>query len=304
MTTNVDADAPASFRRIAESWHPSPVAVVDVLSGAAGREFAALLDIDAPPLADGDPLPPLWHWFAFPPAHAASALGEDGHPRESSLVPPLPDRRRMFGGGALEVHRPMRVGEQVTRNSAVSDIRTSVGRSGPLLLTTVNHEFTVDGQVRVVETQEIVYRRAADVVATDPGNVPGTDPTDPPDTSDANRDGGRPRIDFVPDPVALFRFSTLTHNAHRIHYDRPYAIEVEGHPGLLVHGPLLALLLLEIPRRHDPRPVTQLSWRARRPVSDGTPVTAAGAADDGRWSCELHANGGVAVTADIRMGPS
>lgn len=295
MTADVDTEVPVSFSRIADSWRPSASITLDVLCGGPGREFAAVLDTRPPGLDQGDPVPPLWHWFAFPPIHAASALGEDGHPRESPLVPPLPDRRRMFGGGSLDVRLPLRVGEEVTRTAVVDDVRVRTGRSGPLLLTTIVQEFTVNGELRVVETQEIIYRRAVDV---DGGPTAEMSSADPPEGT------GEPwRIDLVPDPVTLFRFSALTHNAHRIHYDRPYAVGVEGHPGLLVHGPFLALLLLELPRRYDERPVDHVVWRALRPVSDGTPLAAVGRPEGHRVACALRAPGGVvAVTANVRMG--
>jgi len=224
---------PSTFVDIERTWRPEDTVAVDVLGPAPSQGFAALLDAPAPARDGGDELPPLWHWFHFAEPHPQAALGTDGHLRDSAFLPPLPDRRRMFGGGRLEVTAPLRIGDEVERRSSLSSIRTTMGGSGPLLLTTVRHEFSVDGTRRVVEEQDIVYRRARDVGQAT-RTTPGPDAASPGDV----------RLQLDPDPVVLFRFSALTNNAHRIHYDRDYATQVEGYPGLVVHGPLLALLML------------------------------------------------------------
>ncbi len=258
-----DDALPATFVEIERTWRPEPTVSVDVLRPEPAQGFAALLDAPPPVRDRGDALPPLWHWFHFAEAHPRAAFGTDGHLRDSAFLPPLADRRRMFGGGRLEVTAPLRIGDEVERHRSLSSIRTTMGGSGPLLLTTVRHEFRVDGVTRVVEEQDLVYRQAQDV-----GQVPRTTPD--PDAVPP----GEIRLRLDPDPVVLFRFSALTNNAHRIHYDREYATQVEGYPGLVVHGPLLALLMLE-PFRRDEAAVGSFAWRARRPVFDDQGVDVA-----------------------------
>lgn len=257
---------PDVFDRIAEEWSPPELTAEDVLDAEPSTSFAALLDQASPVMEAGDALPPLWHWFHFTEWPSQHELGEDGHLADGAFVPPLPDRRRVFGGGRLVVREPLRCGDTVRRRSKVSGVRVARGRSGRLLLVTVVYEFTVDGEIRLVEEQDIVYRRAADIGVARP-DEPAAD-----EVKQAPWNLG-----VLPDPVLLFRFSALTSNAHRIHYDRAYAA-VEGHAGLVVHGPLLALLMLELPRRYAPRQrVERFSWRVRRTLFDGAPVIAEGA---------------------------
>ncbi|MEX2549506.1 MAG: hypothetical protein WD638_04705 [Nitriliruptoraceae bacterium] len=258
-----DGALPETFVEIERTWRPEDTVAVDVIRPEPSQGFAALLDADPPVNDRGDALPTLWHWFHFAEPHPQAALGEDGHLRDSAFLPPLQDRRRMFGGGRLEVTAPLLVGDEVERRSSLGSVRTTMGGSGPLLLTTVRQEFLVAGARRLVEEQDIVYRRARDVgrasrTTPDPAAVPP----------------GEVRLQLQPDPVLLFRFSALTNNAHRIHYDRDYATQVEGYPGLVVHGPLLALLLLE-PSRRDAAAVRSFAWRARRPVFDDQRVDVA-----------------------------
>jgi 3-methylfumaryl-CoA hydratase len=276
-----EVQPPQAFARIEADWRPEPETSQDTIAVRPAETFAALLDQDLPETAE---LPPLWHWFSFETVHPQAALGEDGHPADASFTPPLPNRRRMFGGGRLTVHQPLRFGEPVRREASLASSRVRHGNSGWLLLVTVKHEFFVGAELRLVEEQDLVYRDAADMRD---GPV-AVEPTDPP----AQR--GPWQLQIRPDPVLLFRFSALTHNAHRIHYDQPYATTVEGHPGLVVHGPLLALLLLELPRRQA-RTVETFSWRARRPLFDHQLVTVSGGPD-----AELTA--GAAGTPDAVTG--
>ena len=283
-------DPPEAFRFAAEEWRPEPMMATDTVTALPASTFAALLDRPSPVTASGDPLPPLWHWFLFPPVYPQSALGADGHPADAALTPPLPDRRRMFGGGRLSVTAPLRCGETVTRRSSLASVRTRMGGSGWLLLVTVRHEFVVAGHVRLVEEQDLIYRQPQDTAAPAvPPQPGGTVPAAP------------WQFTLAPDPVLLFRFSALTHNAHRIHYDRPYATGVEGHAGLVVHGPLLALLLLELPRRFAPdRTVETFRWRARRPLFEADVVEVRGEPENGR--AVLRAGAGrapEAVTGEV-----
>lgn len=263
------------FDHVAATWRPRPQVDRDLVTADAPRRFAALLDVDSPVVSDRDVLPPLWHWLLFPPLHPQSALGPDGHPLEAPLMPPVGPRRRMFGGGRLQVVAPVRCGDRVDRCSEVTDVRSRMGRSGPLLLVTLRHSLTVDDELRVIEEQDIVYLPPA---RHDP--AAGAPPV-PLSGHDVPAPDSRWGFSLVPDPVLLFRFSALTTNAHRIHYDRPYARDVEGHPEVVVHGPLLALLLLELPRRHRPdRSVATFAWRARAPLYAGQLIHVHGQLDD------------------------
>jgi 3-methylfumaryl-CoA hydratase len=253
-----------------EGWAPEPVEVTGRLDAWPVRAFAGMLDQPAPPHAPGDPLPPLWHGFHLLDHPAQSELGEDGHPAHGRFLPPLPDRRRMFAGGRLEVRDPLRVDEVVTRRSSLASATPKSGRSGAMVLVTVRHEFTRDGELAVVEEQDFAYR------SQPAGTARGLPPAARAETAEQPPREWHLRLET--DPALLFRFSALTYNTHRIHYDHPYVTGVEGYPGLVVHGPLLALLLLELPRRFAPdRRVTEFSYRLLRPAFAGTAVVAAGA---------------------------
>jgi 3-methylfumaryl-CoA hydratase len=259
-------------------WSPTPVSTVGGTPAWSVAAFSGLLDL--PPVAgEGDALPPLWHWFGFLDHPRQDELGDDGHPAAGAFLPPVPHRRRMIAGGRLEVRRPMRVGETLDRRSSLTRADVKHGRSGAMLLVTVRHEYGRDGEVLVAEEQDVVYRSqppgAARGIAAAPGDgaqrsstLSGEQPGHAPDPSaDA--------VELRTEETLLFRFSALTYNTHRIHYDEPYVTGVEGYPGLVVHGPLLALMLLEIPRRHRPgRRVARCDYRLARPVFAGATVRA------------------------------
>jgi 3-methylfumaryl-CoA hydratase len=251
-------------------WSPSPVSTTGVTTAWAVAAFSGLLDL--PPVAGpGDPLPPLWHWFGFLDHPRQDELGDDGHPAAGTFLPPIPHRRRMIAGGRLEVRRPMRVAETLERRSSLARADVKHGRSGAMLLVTVRHEFVRDGDVLVVEEQDVVYRSQPPGASR--GIAAAEEPGDPPAASPE-------AVEVRTDPTLLFRFSALTYNTHRIHYDEPYVTGVEGYPGLVVHGPLLALMLLEIPRRHRAgRGVARCDYRLARPVFAGATVRADHAAD-------------------------
>jgi 3-methylfumaryl-CoA hydratase len=284
VSDQVDAPPP-HFAAIAEEWAPPEAVSDDVMTHAPVAALAGLFDQPDPAPRDGDPLPPLWHWLYFAEFPAQSELGPDGHPRDGAFLPPLPDRRRMFGGGRLTFHAPLRRGETVTRRAGVARVRVRRGGSGWLLLVTVRSEFSVGDELRVEEEQDLVYRDSRPSPAP-PG--PGEGPEGP------------WRFELTPGPVMLFRFSALTSNAHRIHYDLSYATQVEGYPGLLVHGPLLALGLLELPRRFAAgRAVREFTYRARQPIYAGAPVLFGGGPQpDGT----LRLGAGGAFTGTARLG--
>ena len=239
----------------------------DVLAPAAARALAATLDRDDE-FAAGTPLPPLWHWLYFLPLARAAELGPDGHPRRGGFLPAVALPRRMWAAGRFEFGAALRIGDAVRRVSTIEAVQEKTGRSGALVFVTVRHEFTREGDTAPVlfEWHDIVYREAPRVGAAPPAAVAA-----PADASWQRR--------LVPDEVLLFRYSALTFNGHRIHYDRRYVSEVEGYPGLVVHGPLVATLLLDLLRRELPRAtLARFEFRARRPAFDGRTLVLAGRA--------------------------
>lgn len=265
--------SPVSLGARVESWRPASVTDKDPLLPGPAAAVSALLDLPGPVAGAGDPLPPLWQWFHFLDWPAQHELGDDGHLRDARFLPPIPDRQRMFAGGRCTVHRPLAIGEPAERICTIGAVTPKHGRSGELLFVTERREFRQLGRTCLVEEQDIVYRSgrasggAQHPAALDTGAVPEAD--------------SPWRLRLQPDPTLLFRFSALTANAHRIHYDAPYCRATEGYPGLVVHGPLLALLMLELVRRHAPgRQVRSLSYRLRRPVFAGEHILAHGAPSD------------------------
>lgn len=269
----------------------------DRVTAAPVAALAATLDRPAREVRDGDALPPLWHWLYFLPHPRASELGEDGHARRGGFLPPVALPRRMWAGSRFEFGaRPLRVGQRIERESTVEDVRCRHGRSGALVFVTVRHEIRAEGDAApaLCEWHHIVYREAPR-----PGGA-SPPPMAPPAVPQWQRRA-------TPDAVLLFRYSALTFNGHRIHYDRAFATGVEGYPGLVVHGPLLATLLLELLREHHPDAVLDtFEFRALRPLFDGAALTLCGAvAGDARvrlWV--LACDGAVAVdaTATLRRG--
>ncbi|GAA4105725.1 MULTISPECIES: FAS1-like dehydratase domain-containing protein [Actinomadura] len=256
-------------------WEPGPQERTETIHPAPALALAGLLDVDPP----GPELPPLWQWLYFLDRPRTGDLGADGHPRDGHFLPPIPDRRRMFAGGRLTLRQPIRLGDTLTRRSETADTTLKHGRSGELLFVTVRHTYLRDGAEIAVEEQDLVYRSG------DPATPTSAPSYEPPQVE------APWTLPATTDPVLLFRFSALTYNAHRIHYDPVYTTEVEGHPALVVHGPLLAILCLELPRRAGHK-VSELAFRARKPVYVGQPFVAAGS-PDGHLSIEAPA----AVTA-------
>ena len=222
------------------------------------RALAATLDHEGAEVATGTPLPPLWHWLYFLPIHRHSEIGPDGHAKRGGFLPPVPLPRRMWAGSQFEFHTPIRVGDNVARTSTIEGVNSKDGRSGQLVFVKVRHELRCNGASApaLVELHDIVYReaqRAGDVAP-------------PPQRADT---GAAWQREVVPDDVLLFRYSALTFNGHRIHYDRKYVTEVEGYPGLIVHGPLIATLLMDLLRRHAPdAEVLTFQFKAVRPTFD------------------------------------
>jgi 3-methylfumaryl-CoA hydratase len=224
--------------------------------------LAATLDREAIDFPPGTPLPPLWHWLYFLPLTRARELGPDGHARRGGFLPPVPLPRRMWAGSRFEFRAPLCVGDRVERRSTIERVEEKSGRSGTLVFVTVRHELRREGDASpaLTDWHDIVYREAP---------RPG-DPAPAPQPAPAEALWTRT---WMPDDVLLFRYSALTFNGHRIHYDRRYVTEVEGYPGLVVHGPLIATLLLELLHEHAPgAELAAYHFKAVRPCFDGRPL--------------------------------
>jgi len=222
----------------------------------------------------GAPVPAGWHWIFFLEAKPPSELGPDGHPKRGGFLPPVPLPRRMWAGGRLEFFRPLVIGESITRESEIVSVEPKSGRSGNLVFVTVRHTVQGGGETAIVEEQDIVYRDAAKK----------GDPVPPGKEAPAQAQWKR---EVMPDAVMLFRYSALTFNGHRIHYDRDYAVNEEHYPGLVVHGPLQATLLLDLCRRHAGRPVRKFEYRAQHPMFAGAPFTVNGIFDAAASKAEV-----------------
>ena len=263
----------------------------DVAAPVPVELLAATLD-DGPTPDVGDPLPPLWHWLYFVPRSPRSEIGADGHARRGGFLPPVPLPRRMWAGARLRWSDPIRIGDTIERVSRVADVTTKSGRSGDLVFVRVEHTISTARGVALVDEHDIVYR-----------DVPPSGTTTVPPPA-ARRDAAW-SLRVEPDDVLLFRYSALTFNAHRIHYDRRYATTVEGYPGLVVHGPLIATLLVGLVRRHLPDArLAGFSFRAVAPLFDVAPFEVCGRpSDDGTvdlWARDV--GGGLAMEATATLG--
>jgi len=235
----------------------------DLITAWPVSALHATLDSNDPPAGEGDLLPPMWHWLFFLSTVRSSDLGSEGHARLGEFLPPVPLPRRMFAGGRTEFFGPLRIGQAARREGTVIAVEEKEGRSGPLVFVTVRYDVITEDGLVLREEQDLVYRSAATAPETLP---PGAEPI--PSTPWAQT--------VTPDEVMLFRFSALTFNSHRIHYDHPYVTGVEGYPHLIVHGPLIALLLADLAVRNGQRALQRFSFRARSPIYADGPFTLRG----------------------------
>lgn len=259
----------------------------DVIAVDRVAAMAATLDHERAP-GPGAALPPGWHWLFFNPAVRAGEIGPDGHPKRGLFLPPVPLPRRMWAGGRIAFHAPLQVGEVARRDSEILKVEAKSGRSGALVFVTVRHRISGAAGLGIEEEHDIVYRPLPA-----PGSLP---PAPPPAPTD-----GSWRREIRPDPVLLFRYSALTFNGHRIHYDHPYVTEVEGYPGLIVHGPLIATLLMDLAERERPGGLRHFAFRAISPLFDTAPFSVHGSPSGDGAGARLWAagpGGALAMSAD------
>lgn len=271
-------------------WIGRTTQVRDVAALAPLRLLAATLDRDEDELLRVGVVPSLGHWLYFLPTARQSELGADGHPRRGGFLPPVSLPRRMWAGSRLTFHRDLRIGSAITRTSRILDVREKVGRSGPLVFVTLMYEVHDETGLAISETQDLVYR--------------GLSPSGQPQPAVAHAPQNEEFVRTVlPDPVLLFRYSALTFNGHRIHYDRPFATEVEGYAGLIVHGPLIATLLLDnLLRAHPQARIASYEFRAVSPLDDTAGFTVCGRRDGGRASLWARsAAGALAMQAEATL---
>ena len=253
-----------------QGWIGRTQQTSDVATAMPVTGLSATLDRDDAPAVAGTEVPPLWHWLYFAPIAHQRDIGPDGHPKRGGFLPPVPLPRRMFAGDRVEFLRPLRVGEKLERLSRVTRVDGKHGRSSALVFVTVRHEISNAGGLALTEEHDIVYRD---------NPQPGVPTPEPP----AARTDESFSREIVPDPVLLFRYSALTFNGHRIHYDRSYVTEVEGYPGLIVHGPLIATLLVDLLRRQQPDVrLSRFAFKAVSPLFDIHRFTVCGRADGNR----------------------
>ncbi|MBB2926450.1 FAS1-like dehydratase domain-containing protein [Paraburkholderia silvatlantica] len=246
----------------------------DIVARTSAAALSATLDYEVAPQT-GEALPLLWHWIFFRPTVPQHLIAEDGHPQKGGFLPDLGLPRRMWAGGRLRFISPLIVGNEITRESTILNISEKHGRSGKLGFVTVSHQIRCAGTLAIDEEQDIVYREPPVPGAAAPA------PTAPPDNAQWKRE-------VVPDEVLMFRYSALTFNAHRIHYDKPYVTQTEGYPNLVVHGPLIATLLMDLVRRHRPdAAVLDFSFKAMRPSFMGNTLYLCGSPSPDGKSVEL-----------------
>ena len=236
-------------------WIGQPSIAIDVVGSGIAEKYHATFDHKDPPPQAGECVPPLFHFCMAQPAAPTASLGLDGHPGRGGFLPPVPLPRRMWAGGSLTFHKPLNVGDQIRRTSSVSDVALKEGRAGPLCFVTVEHRIEANSVLAIEERQDIVYR----------GFDPSPRQTSTSPAAAAKGEYVRP---IKVGATHLFRYSALTFNSHRIHYDREYAVEVEGYPGLVVHGPFQAALLADFAVEIKGRRPARFKFRGVSPLFD------------------------------------
>lgn len=268
------------------SWIGRTDTATDVIQAERVAALWATLDRAGPPPVEGEALPPLWHWLYFWTIVRRSGLGPDGHPRLGGFLPELDGVRRMWAGSRVDFHKALPIGAAVERRSTIEDVAEKTGRSGPLVFVTVRHEIADGAGVAITDRHDIVYRA-----------LPGPDAPGPKPPAPAPEKAARVER-WVADPTLLFRYSALTFNGHRIHYDQPYATGREGYSGLVVHGPLLATLMAAAAAALRPgRPLGRFAFRALATVFVDQAFAVMAEADGGVWV--RRADGGLATSGEV-----
>jgi 3-methylfumaryl-CoA hydratase len=273
-----------------QSWTGGRETAVDRIDPHRVRQLAASFDLDDGCLREGDALPPLWHWLFATPVAALGEAGHDGHTARGGFLPPIPLPRRMWAGSRVRWEAQLPIGQAIERHSRVLEVKPKEGKTGPLVFVSVEHQWHCASRLALVEEQDIVYRALPESAAPDPAlparEAPKTAAPEPivsraskvwtSTLEDAARlgsiPGGEDGVECTvrPNEVLLFRYSALTFNSHRIHYDRRHCLEAEKYPGLVVHGPLLATMMVTLAWYQEKRRFpSRLAFRAIAPVFDG-----------------------------------
>lgn len=272
-----------------KSWLGRTETLEDIVTPTPVKALAATLDRDDVALRPGDDLLPLWHWLYFLPLSKRSEIGSDGHAKRGGFLPPVTLPRRMWAGSRFRFHQPIRIGDNLQRKSEIIDVSLKEGRTGELVFVTVRHEITNPHGLALSEEHDIVYR---DHAALDANSPPRMAPSD-----------AKWKQTIHSDEVLLFRYSALIFNAHRIHYDRHYATDIEGYPGLVVHGPLVATLLADLARRKSSLVMKAFRFRAVHPLFDIADFEICGTSHEGRsfklWAQNTH--GHLAMEAEAEL---
>lgn len=272
-----------------QTWVGKQETLEDDISLFPAQALAAALDNETLP-KKGDKLPLFWEWLYFLPTPKASATGADGHPAKGGFLPPVPLPRRMWAAGEADVHQALIIGQPAKRISTIESVDLKAGSTGTLVFVNIKHDIYQNGALCISQVQNIVYREqpAAD--------APPPPVKAPPESADWSQT-------ITPDPVLLFRYSALTYNGHRIHYDRTYAINEELYPALVVHGPLLVTLLMELKRAHvTNEKIVRFKFRAVRPTFDNQSFKVQGKRDGNKlqlWSAD-HENA-LCMKLDIEL---
>lgn len=276
------------FNELFPGWRPQVERCSEIITPAQVNRLAAVLDEPAPDYGEGDRLPPLWHWIFFIKPVPHSGLGRDGHPKRGGFFPPVTLPRRLFAGMKTEFLQPLIIGLEAERESEVIDITGKSGTSGDLVFVRIRNGIRQQGNLCVVEEQEIVYRdKGAPIVL--PEVKPFPEPA-----------AGSWTKELIVDAEMLFRFSGVTLNSHKIHYNRAYAAAEEGYPALVVHAPLVAMLLLQMLRKNSDKQIQRFEYRALAPLFEGQPIRLSAAAEgaDTISMQALRADGKIAARAD------
>lgn len=296
MTSNTETPIDIEYLK---GWEGKTIKLEDGLSPFPAQALAGVFNRDERPHPGGT-LPPCWQWLYFLDTPSGAGTGADGHPATGGFLPPSPLPRRMWAAGKFSILRPLELGQTAQKTSRIASVDLKAGKSGVLLFVNVEHDIAQAGQLCVRETQNIVYREMPQSAAPLP---PGE--SAPEDKTDI---GAQWRETITPDPVMLFRYSALTYNSHRIHYDRDYAVNTEFYPALVVHGPLLASLLAESASRQFPgERIDTFSFRAQRPTFDDQPFQVCGRRDGDKltlWTVDHEGFVGMKASATLTSAAS